>query len=35
MNVNPSTMKIVAVETNPNLEKIEIMNGKSGGLVQS
>ena len=35
MKVKPSTIKIVAVDTNPNLKKMEMMNGKNGGLVQS
>ena len=35
MKVKPSTIKIVAVDTNPNLKKIEMINEKNGGLVQS
>ncbi len=35
MKVKPSTIKIVDVDTNPNLKKIEMINEKNGGLVQS
>ena len=35
MKVKPSTIKIVDVDTNPDLKKIEMINEKNGGLVQS